>query len=196
VTLDLNSQNFPEFQWTKGRSEAAVLLAEDELNDEQIAERAGVSRRQLTTWKQHPTFRARIDELAAEFEQSFLRIGIARKRRRIAALNDRHQRMCRVIEERAADPEMQEVAGGTTGLLVRQVKVIGTGEHARTVEEYAVDTGLLSEMRQTEKQMAQEVGDWVDKSEARTTNTNLSIVEVRAVDYRAAITSLRPAEAE
>jgi hypothetical protein len=173
-----------------------VLLAEDDLTDEQIAARVGVHRVTLATWKQHADFRAKVDELAAEFEQSFLRIGIARKRRRIAALNDRHQRMCRVIEERAADPSMLDVPGGETGLLVRQLKVVGQGPHAQTVEEYAVDTGLLSELRQTEKQMAQEVGEWVDKSEARTTNTNLSIVEVRAVDYRAAITSLRPAEAE
>ena len=40
------------FPWTHARAEAAVLVAEDAVTDEEIAAKVGVSRRTLTTWKQ------------------------------------------------------------------------------------------------------------------------------------------------
>jgi hypothetical protein len=39
------------------------------------------------------------------------------------------------------------------------------GDNARTVEVYAVDDGLLAEMRNHEKQAAQEPGPWTDKTQ-------------------------------
>jgi hypothetical protein len=77
---------------------------------------------------------------------------------RLAAQQDRHNRMRLVMEERAAD--MAEVPGGKSGLLVRQIKQIGNGDSAREVEEYKLDAGLLSEFREHEKQIAQELGQW------------------------------------
>lgn len=75
--------------------------------------------------------------------------------------------MLRVIEARSKD--MAEVPGGDTGLLVRKLKSIGSGENTKTVEEYAVDTGLLSELREHEKQAAQELGQWINKSNVEQT---------------------------
>lgn len=89
--------------------------------------------------------------------------GIASRENRIAAANDRWDRMKRVIDERAADPTMEKVPGGRTGLLVRTYKIVGTGPSAYTVDEFAVDTGLLKEMRELEKEAAQEVGQWLEK---------------------------------
>lgn len=71
--------------------------------------------------------------------------------------------MKQVIDERAIDPEMMKAAGGSTGLLVRKLKQIGSGENAELVEEFEVDTGLLKEMREHEKQAAQELGQWVER---------------------------------
>lgn len=81
---------------------------------------------------------------------------------RLAAQQERHDRMRLVMDERAAD--MQTVPGGKSGLLVRQVKQIGNGDSAREVEEYKLDTGLLSEFREHEKQIAQELGQWQESA--------------------------------
>jgi hypothetical protein len=51
--------------------------------------------------------------------------------------------------------EFSETAGGKTGLLCRDVK----GKDA-SQEIFKVDIGLLAELRQHEKQAAQELGQW------------------------------------
>ena len=57
-----------------------------------------------------------------------LRFAVARRHRRVQAMNDRWRKMKQVLRERAAAPEMSNVPGGKTGLLVRKVKSIGGGE--------------------------------------------------------------------
>lgn len=81
------SRNFPKWRWTEGRERAAALVAEDAVSDEQIAADLGVTRRTLTTWKQHPEFAARVDEHLAAFRRRVLRKGFALRERRIDALN-------------------------------------------------------------------------------------------------------------
>lgn len=71
--------------------------------------------------------------------------------------------MQQVIAERAEAKEMQGVAGGETGLLAHNVKGLGKGDDFELVDEYAVDTGLLREIRETEKQAAIELGQWQEK---------------------------------
>ncbi len=99
---------------------------------------------------------------------------------RIKAQVDRHRRLTQVVDERAADmalcetcrrpeadhpvqavrpdgtawecAEFNRVPGGATGLIVRKLKKEGT--------EYELDTGLLSEFREHEKQIAIELGQW------------------------------------
>lgn len=91
-----------------------------------------------------------------------MRYPIAKLRNRMQRLNRRWEKGHEVIEARAADPAMQNVPGGPTGLLVRTYKQIGVGRDAETVEEYAVDTATLRELREMEKQAAQELGQWND----------------------------------
>jgi hypothetical protein len=50
---------------------------------------------------------------------------IASKQERCRVYGDIYQRMLQVVEERAADASMAKVPGGRTGLLVRQIKVLG-----------------------------------------------------------------------
>jgi hypothetical protein len=81
-----------------------------------------------------------------------------------------------VIEERAADPTMQ-APGASTGLLTRTQKQIGAGNSAVTVEEYQVDTRLLKELREHEKQAAQELSQWSEKARAETPDAGQDRVE-------------------
>lgn len=157
------SENVSKFNWSKARLEAAQLLAADQLTDREIAAKVGISDRQLWRWKKVPEFQAKVKEIVAATERGILSRGIAARVRRVQALNDRWDRMRQVIAERGADPGMQTVAGGKTGLLVHQVKGVGKGEDFQLIDLYLVDTGLLKELREHEKQAAQELGQWVQK---------------------------------
>lgn len=138
-----------------------MLVAEDRLTDEQIAERLRMSRAGLLKWKRQAEFQDRVTELREALRQAVVERGITERQNRVEALNERWRLMQAVIEARAA-------AGGTapgtkTGLLTKTIKVVGAGKDQYEVEEWAVDTGLLRELREHEKQAAQELGQWAEK---------------------------------
>jgi len=70
-----------------------------------------------------------------------------------------------VIAARAADPKNQEVAGGKTGLLVYHEVSICIGLLNKIQDEWAVDVGLLKELREHEEQAAREMGQRTEKHE-------------------------------
>jgi hypothetical protein len=148
--------------WTKQRETAAKLAAEDTQTDTQIAATVGVSQMTLERWKRTPEFQARVNEIVTAYADAIKDEGIANVKNRVAAQNDRWDRMKAVIEARAI--ELAAVPGGATGLLVHTYKLAG-GKEPIVMDEYAVDTGLLSEMRAHEKQAAQELGQWTEKKE-------------------------------
>ena len=95
-------QNYtsPPWKWTKRRALAAVLVAEDELTDDEIAGRVGIKRLQLWRWKQRPEFSARVAEIANRIGALALRRAIGRRgsadtsqccRRRRRAGRSRHR---------------------------------------------------------------------------------------------------------
>lgn len=149
----------------------------------------------VADWSRAFGWQARLDALAqAEADTTATREAVARallqaegirnRQNRLAALNDRAERMKQVIRERAEADEFAKVAGGTSGVLVRQWKI---GRDGTAYEEFAVDTGLLAEMRAHEKQAAQELGEWTEKSEIRGSKEAPLVVEhLGAADVRAA----------
>lgn len=126
---------------TKKWEKAAQLIAQDHLSDEKIAVEVGISRRTLARWKVDRKFVARVEQITTAYADSVLRHGLARKTRRLAVLNDLHEKMLQVITERASDPELAEVPGGKTGLVTKTLKGIGKGHDFQVVEVYQVDTG-------------------------------------------------------
>lgn len=153
------------FTITKKHEEAAQLLASGELTDTEIAERLDVTRQTIWYWKKNPEFAALIDEHLDRFREEVLRRGLANRMRRVKAQNDRWNRLQRIIEERADHADYANAPGGRTGLLARTVKMIGSGENATVIEEFAVDVGLAKLLLEHEKQAAQELGQWIDKQE-------------------------------
>lgn len=153
----------PEFQWDENRRLAAQLIAEGELADKEIAARVGVSRQSLWKWRQEPEFTAGVEAEIDRINTSLRKRAISHIERRVASLNERWLRLWKVVEERAGAPEMALAPGGTTGLLCHTQKSLGSGETATIVDEYEVDAGLLKELREIEKQAAQELGQWVER---------------------------------
>lgn len=152
-----------EFQWNAKRERAAALVADDSLSDEQIAAELKVGRATLARWKDRPEFIARVREIVESVRAALEAKGIAARQNRIDALNERHELMREVIRQRASAYQGEGV-GGSTGLIVKDVKGIGRGYDFQVVEVYGVDTGLLRELREHEKQMAQELGEWQERS--------------------------------
>jgi hypothetical protein len=152
-----------------GRMErAAVLVAEDHLFDEAIAAKVGVTRRTLAGWKQQPLFAARVQVVTGELADRARYRGIARRERRLAVLQETHNKLLQVIEERSADPDLADAAGGKTGLIVRKPVVFG----AKVVGfEYAVDVPTIKQLQSLQEQAAKELGQIVERREHRVIRT-------------------------
>jgi hypothetical protein len=155
--------NVRKFLWDGDRLKAAELVARGTMTEEQIGEAVGFSARQFRRWKQHPEFMAKVEEFAREIEKAVLKEGIANRAERVRAMNDRWNRYRSIISERAASDEMQEIPGGKSGMLVHDVKMVGSRDGAERADIYSFDTGLAQSILALEKQAAQEVGQWVEK---------------------------------
>jgi hypothetical protein len=83
---------------------------------------------------------------------------LATRENRLAAIQDRHDRMMRIVQERGEEMA-NEVAGGSSGFLVRDYK--GKGADRAT---YKFDAALAGELREHEKHIAIELGQWQESS--------------------------------
>jgi transposase-like protein len=150
--------------WDERRETAAALLAQGELSVNEIARQVGVTRDLIWIWRKSPLFQARITEHLDRIRDELLSVGVAAKAARISALQDRHLRLCRIIEERAdaamADEEARDVPGAASGLLVRQVRVTGSGRNAERVITWELDDKVLKEIRSIEETVSKLIGDW------------------------------------
>jgi transposase len=169
----------PGFRWTTQRHKAALLLAENELSDREIAATLKISRTTLHNWKQDADFAAQVGDHIGEIKARMMRRAIARKEHRIEVLDRLHTKLLTVVEERGAELA-GESAGTDTGLVVRQIKQIGSGRDAQTVEEFAVDTGTIREIRALHEQAAKELGQWIDKSQVEDVTRVVEIVGIEA----------------
>jgi hypothetical protein len=141
---------------------AAALCAEDELTDEEIAASVGISRTTLHRLKYEPLFLDAIAEHTARVQAAMLKLDIAKRHKRVECLDMLHQKSLAVIQARA-DAMPDDAPGTNTGLMVRQVKQIGTGPNAVTIEEFQIDAALMKEIRAIQEQAAAELGQKVDK---------------------------------
>jgi hypothetical protein len=81
-------------------------------------------------------------------------------------MNRRHKKLEQVIEERGADPKMEKVPGGKTGLLVRELKTIGVGKDQQIIQQFSVDGTLLKSALELETAAAKELGQLNENASA------------------------------
>lgn len=144
-----------------------MLLAEGELAAYQVAEQCEISRSTLLQWQGRKPFVDRVEENRRIIRDGVRNHGIAVIENRVKRLQRDWMKMQQVITERGDTEEMKNVPGGTTGLLVKQIKGIGKGDDFRVVEMYVVDGALLAELRAHEHHAAKELQQWTDKVEQR-----------------------------
>lgn len=147
------------------REAAAQMLAEDRYSDLKIAGLCGIHLRTLGKWKVRPEFAARVKELSDIYADRALRFGLARKERRLTVLSEMHEKLVTIVEERAKDPGMANIPGGNTGLVLRRFKALGKGRDFQVVESYEADTKLLRELRGIQEQIADELGQVIERHE-------------------------------
>lgn len=96
----------------------------------------------------------------------------------------RTTKFVRVIGEWEPEPVDHELEGQPHGgALKRNRKQGEDGKRSIEVQEFAVDTGLLKELREHERQASQELGQWLQKTET----THKGAVTIRT------ITAVQPA---
>lgn len=105
-----------------------------------------------------------VSQAIADWREEVKQEAITEQRYRIARLADLERKFTTLIAERAEDMG-GETAGGGTGLLVRQRKMLGGGEHGYEITEYTADTAVTKEIRELLKHASQEIGDWTERSE-------------------------------
>jgi hypothetical protein len=120
-----------------------------------------------------PDVQDRIRELQEEIADRSVAAALLEREERVRRLNHRALLLDDVIRERAADPDLQKIPGGNTGLIVRAWKA--AGKELRP--EFSVDVGLLKELRAIERQAAEELGQWCDKSEIAV-NSDMPVCDV------------------
>lgn len=164
--------------FTAQRAQAAQFVAEGKTEDEIIGA-LKISSRTLFKWKNNALFQARVAEVIEQTAKALQAQGVMTKASRLISLQDRVKRMTALIEARAEEMRTtQEVAGGETGLLVRDYK----GKDA-DIAVYKFDAALVRELREHEKQAAIELGEWTDKQEHRVAVTApITIIEVATTE--------------
>jgi hypothetical protein len=168
-------ENGGAWSWTPPRERAAEMVALDAQADEEIAREVGVNRTTLKRWKRVGEFRARVLEirgrLRAEAEEQRQRVreaGYATIEERVRRKSERLRQIEEVRRARAEvarlDPEWLS-QGGSTGLVLRQEKILGRGESARFVVEYPLDTDLIKTEIALDDAIARELGQHVQRQE-------------------------------
>lgn len=152
---------------TKEQRELITIWAAEGLNINEVQRRAGecdppfeVTHNQLKHVRRHAN--KNYSNLREEFDREALSEGLARRAVRIRQLEELFDRHVTLIRARGAELAKDNVAGGSTGLLVRDYK----GKDAdRAVYKY--DAALVREMRGLFDDIARELGE-------RKTNVDLT----------------------
>lgn len=95
------------------KQKALALLAAGDLTQEEVAVAVSVAAKTVSRWLREPVFAARLAELLAEIQNAVMTTGIASKRERIAAYNERW----RIMREHITD-----VDGGVNTYVARELR--------------------------------------------------------------------------
>lgn len=168
--------NATEFQWTGKKVRAIELVAQDDLSDSEIAKDLGINKATLERWKRNPEFTEKVNEAKSARAAALRAEGIAIKQNRIDAAVARWNDLETLRAERAADDHIASFPGGKTGFVAVDLKLVKTiiettandpeGPMTSTREYWvhSFDNTLWTAYLNIEKQIAQETGQWEEKS--------------------------------
>ena len=175
------------------KHKAAIHLAEGFLTTSAVARELNISRSTLNEWRNDPDFQAVQAEYEEQIRADCLSLSIANKFDRLQTLDMLYRKGKQIISARqerygreVAEAESAENATrrffgddtppeAATGLMVKNVTMSATGQK---VINWAYDSALAKDLKDTEKQAAQELGQWDEKS---TVDMQQSITAIRII---------------
>jgi transposase-like protein len=153
---------------TTRQQQALNLLVEGEHTFAEISAEVGVEPSTLWRWRhEKPAFREALQEALAIAELEARQFAVARRVKRVEALDEVHAGLLRIIAERKERYAQEDHPGAATGLLVKSYKAIGSGASAYAEIEWAVDRPLIQALLEVQKQAAIELGQWSEKADVR-----------------------------
>lgn len=161
------------------QTEVIRMALEEGMSNAQIAEKVGVSSGTIATWLKRPEYKEAINRYNELLQEETFRLSVANKSRRIQDYQNIRDRIQTVIDGRAE--AYSHIPGGKSGLLVKQVKSIGSGINAYEASEYVYDTSLVRDILAISKQAAIEKGEWSEKS-TLDVNVNEQVKVIRFVE--------------
>lgn len=153
-----------KFAWTAPARLAAQLMSNGKVTAKEICQATGLSPEAFNRIKSHEIFQREVDELIYQREKEISRSGFAQKANRILALNDIHERLSQVIQERAQQSDPRSpffnenyalIPGMSSGLIVTEEKSLGMGS---TTTIARVDTGIVKSMIEVQNALGTETG--------------------------------------
>lgn len=172
--VEPNGTEKSDFTRVGKRPRAIELVAADVLTDQEIARELGIGKTTLERWKLNAEFAEAVFEARKQAAEELRKKGIALKQNRIDGYVTRWNLLEQIRVERGKqyEEDFPDAPGGSTGLILRDIKLVKVvKENDRPdYQEYDVfgeDTAMLSEFRNLEKQTAQELGEWTEKSETK-----------------------------
>ena len=161
------------WNWTTSVDRAAYYVAEDRMSLKHISSKTGVPTAKIKRWTAlNGEFTERVKQYREQLMAKLLSIGIGNKNNRVNVLDDIHEKMRDIIRQRQYKYAHRKQPGVNTGLMVRTVKAIGHGSSTKIVRGWDFDKELVHEIRETQVQLAKELGQWSEKTE----NSNVVLV--------------------
>lgn len=162
--------------WNDQREKAAQMVADGSHSREEIFTELGISRRTLQIWMSREDFQDRVQEIYRQYRVAVGSKGLREKSNRVQALLDRVDKLNLIIKERGEATGFEGVPGWKSGLL----HVRASGPHIL----HMLDEKLLRELREHEKQIAIELGEWTEqKSIEMNGNLQVSVQDLIAKVY-------------
>lgn len=144
---------------------AAWMIADARMIDADIAEQLRISRQTLFVWRLDDAFMAQIATYREEINRAILSYGSAVKENRIRDMQERLDRMRALVAARAVVGEHR--AARNAGDPGENTGIIAEAPAGRTTI-MATDHALLREIRELEKQIAMELGQFQQKVDVTT----------------------------
>jgi hypothetical protein len=146
------------------RTEIVRLACEEGLSNSAIGQKLGYSPATIRTWLERPEYKEAVKTYYAILEEETFRLAGVTKAKRVQQYQELLDALWSLKQQRG-EAYSHIDSGGDTGLLVKQVKTVGTGQNAYDVAEYLYDSAVVRDILSINKQIAQEMGQWSEKSD-------------------------------